>query len=542
MNFSSPLPAFFEVKYNVNSGYEITFTNEDGILIVKLSGDVLESSDVQSNDVQRVEVNRDLIRKSSRNTVESDKDKELKHPETESTEKIVVENYDCTRTDTGTIVTCPAENVLQIRDTSGGISSNRSISPHNLDDHISDSESKSDDNEHKATETESYDNEHKATESESDDSEHKATESESDDNEHNTESKHDDNRHDIEAESDDIDFEEDIVSFTQNVVNQYKKLKEFFEKENLNSITKVALGYTDKDGECEYKEYNSIKEAKQGACELKNKNEMEPEFPTVVFINDFRLPNANGHNGKSAQPIGSETTSNEHRLTNANGHKGKSAQPIGSETTPNEHRLTNANENKGKSAQPIGSETTPNEHRLTNANENKGKSAQPIGSETTPNKRRLTNANENKGKSAQQIGSETTPSVSGLLRVPGCKDVPIEFFLDCGSDCNSVGFKPKSTYFKNAIFTVRTINNKVTPMMIASVSIEGHEFSRLRLFDVDGDANWNAIGMSDIKKAFTVLIPGGEVLYFPQDKFSLKKMENGSGVTIRRIEIHPTEL
>ena len=136
----------------------------------------------------------------------------------------------------------------------------------------------------------------------------------------------------------------------------------------------------------------------------------------------------------------------------------------------------------------------------------------------------------------QNNHSKVYPSVCGSLNVPNYAAVQRTFNVDTGAYWPSVTWDPQSPYFKNAIFSIKTINDEATPMMIASICIEGMDLTGLTFCDVD-TSEWSAVGMLHLNK-YHAVISGCKIDLYPIKDYELVKGELNMYIE----HIHPKQL
>ena len=136
----------------------------------------------------------------------------------------------------------------------------------------------------------------------------------------------------------------------------------------------------------------------------------------------------------------------------------------------------------------------------------------------------------------QDNQSEVHPSVCGSLEVPNYAAVERTFKVDTGAYWPSVVWDPQSPYFKNAIFSIRIINDEPTPMMIASICIRGMDLTGMTFCDVDM-SGWNAVGMLHLNK-YLAVISGCKIDLYPKKNYELVKGELNMYIQ----HIHPKQL
>ena len=108
--------------------------------------------------------------------------------------------------------------------------------------------------------------------------------------------------------------------------------------------------------------------------------------------------------------------------------------------------------------------------------------------------------------SLSEVGPKDSPTICGSLHCALDDEhcgFSMNFNLDTGADSGSVGYK--YDIVKNFILTVDNVNGDLEPAVLCKVSIHSVVGEEVRVFDIDEDRKWNAIGLATLKK-FKVFI------------------------------------
>ena len=93
-------------------------------------------------------------------------------------------------------------------------------------------------------------------------------------------------------------------------------------------------------------------------------------------------------------------------------------------------------------------------------------------------------------------GKEQTPTILANLHSEHRK-FSVTFYIDTGADSGSVGYNYE--IIKHFILTVIDVNNCLEPAVLCKISNDIITEGEVELFDVDGNPNWNAVGLATLK-------------------------------------------
>lgn len=102
--------------------------------------------------------------------------------------------------------------------------------------------------------------------------------------------------------------------------------------------------------------------------------------------------------------------------------------------------------------------------------------------------------------SPSKVGEEESPSLLGTLQTPAGRkpfQFPLLFYIDTGADTGSVGYNYH--IIKHFILTVENINGSYEPAILCNFVSDNITEEDIQVFDVDGNPDWNAIGLSVLK-------------------------------------------